>query len=229
MPGCTTSLPATFRSARRKAPARVQRSFRSARQAEPGLQFHRDRRRRYPLDRSDRRAQAGQAKRPPGALPETGWRKQAVPVHFRRIEKPPGPRHVRRRRLVRHSDSLSFERYRIGLRNLNILFIAAKWDVVQNEYKSDRQYFRTNFPQTRSTVLSSPRIKARYLPFSVGEVVLEKRESGESVARLKSIEKRYVEFLISWIYHSFTQRQLKGYPRVNLRLWDRIKNFFAAW
>jgi hypothetical protein len=43
----------------------------------------------------------------------------------------------------------------IGLRNLNILFIAAKWDVVQNEYKSDRQYFRTNFPQTRSTIASS--------------------------------------------------------------------------
>ena len=41
----------------------------------------------------------------------------------------------------------------IGLKNLNILFIAAKWDVVQNEYKSDRQYFRTNFPQTRSTIL----------------------------------------------------------------------------
>jgi hypothetical protein len=117
----------------------------------------------------------------------------------------------------------------IGLRNLNILFIAAKWDVVQNEYKSDRQYFRTNFPQTRSTVLSSPRIKAQYLPFSVGEVVLEKRESGESVARLKSIEKRYVEFLISWIYSSFTQRQLKGYPKVKFGLWGRIKNFFAAW
>jgi hypothetical protein len=117
----------------------------------------------------------------------------------------------------------------VGLRNLNILFIAAKWDVVQNEYKSDRQYFRTNFPQTRSTVLSSPRIKAQYLPFSVGEVVLERRDSGESVARLKSIEKRYVEFLISWIYRSFTQRQLKGYPKVNLSLWGRIKNFLAAW
>ena len=67
------------------------------------------------------------------------------------------------------------------------------------------------------------------MPFSVGEVVLEKRDSGESVARLKSIEKKYVEFLISWIYHSFTQRQLKGYPKVNLGLWGRIKNFFAAW
>jgi len=117
----------------------------------------------------------------------------------------------------------------IGLRNLNILFIAAKWDVVQNEYKSDRQYFRTNFPQTRSTIMSSPRIRAQYLPFSVGEVVLEKRESGESIARLKSIEKRYVEYLISWIYQSFTQRQLKGYPNVKVGLWGKIKNFLAAW
>jgi hypothetical protein len=100
---------------------------------------------------------------------------------------------------------------------------------VKNEYSSDRQYFRTNFPQTRSTIMSSPRIKAQYLPFSVGEVVLEKRESGESVARLKSLERRYVEFLISWIYTSFTQRQLKGYPKVKVGPWGRIKNFFAAW
>jgi hypothetical protein len=115
----------------------------------------------------------------------------------------------------------------IGLRSLNILFVAAKWDVVQHEYTSDRQYFRTNFPQTRSTVQSSPRIKAQYMPFSVGEVVVEKRDGGESVARLKTIERKYVELLISWIYHSFTQRQLSGYPRVTVRFWDRIKNYFA--
>ena len=45
----------------------------------------------------------------------------------------------------------------VGLRSLNLLFIAAKWDVVQSEYKSDRQYFQTNFPQTRSTIKASPR------------------------------------------------------------------------
>jgi hypothetical protein len=65
------------------------------------------------------------------------------------------------------------------------------------------------------------------MPFSVGEVVLEKRETGESVARLKSIEKRYVEILINWIYHSFTQRELKGYPKVTVGFWDRIRDYFA--
>jgi len=115
----------------------------------------------------------------------------------------------------------------IGLKTLNLLFIAAKWDVVRNEYKSDAQYFRTNFPQTRSTIKSSPRIRASYMPFSVGEVVLEKTGSGESVARLKSIERRYVEILINWIYHTFTQRELKGYPKVTVKLWDRIRDYFA--
>jgi len=115
----------------------------------------------------------------------------------------------------------------IGLKSLNILFIAAKWDVVQNEYTSDRQYFRTNFPQTRSTIQASPRIRAMYMPFSVGQVALERRETGESVARLKSMETKYVEILINWIYHSFTQRELKGYPKVTVNLWDRIKNQFA--
>jgi hypothetical protein len=115
----------------------------------------------------------------------------------------------------------------IGLKTLNLLFIAAKWDVVRNEYKSDAQYFRTNFPQTRSTIKSSPRIRASYMPFSVGEVVLEKRESGESVARLKSIERRYVELLINWIYHTFTGRELKGYPKVTVSFWDRVRDYFA--
>ena len=58
---------------------------------------------------------------------------------------------------------------------------------------------------------------------------MARRENGESVARLKSLEKRYVEFLISWIYQSFTQRQLKGYPKVKVGLWGKIKNFLAAW
>ena len=115
----------------------------------------------------------------------------------------------------------------VGLRKLNLLFIAAKWDVVQNEYKSDRQYFQTNFPQTRSTIKASPKIHASYMPFSVGTVVVERRENGEAVSRLKAVEKRYAELLISWIYHSFTQRHLKGYPRVTLSFWDRIKDYFA--
>ena len=115
----------------------------------------------------------------------------------------------------------------IGMKHLNILFIAAKWDVVQNEYKSDQQYFRTNFPQTRSTIKAHSNIRAAYMPFSVGQVVLEKTESGSAVARLKSIEKKYVEILINWIYHSFTQRTLRGYPKVTTTMWDRIKNYFA--
>ena len=115
----------------------------------------------------------------------------------------------------------------VGLRSLNILFIAAKWDVVQNEYKSDRQYFQTNFPQTRSTILSSPKIKA-----IVYAVQRRRRRPGKArerrVGRATEVDREALRrVLISWIYHSFTQRQLKGYPSVNLSLWGRIKNYFA--
>jgi energy-coupling factor transporter ATP-binding protein EcfA2 len=115
----------------------------------------------------------------------------------------------------------------VGLKSLNILFIAAKWDVVQHEYTSVRQYFRTNFPQTRSIIQAAPNIRANYMPFSVGDVFYETKESGEVVARLRARESKYIDMLISWIYHSFTSRTLRGYPTVVPTLWERIKNSLA--
>ena len=42
-----------------------------------------------------------------------------------------------------------------NLKHLDVLFAATKWDVVKSEYRSEREYFDTNFPQTQSTLKHS--------------------------------------------------------------------------
>lgn len=111
----------------------------------------------------------------------------------------------------------------IGLSKMKILFVASKWDVVQSEYTSVIEYFNKNFPQTRALVSSSDRIIAQYLPFSIGEVVSS--PSGEP--KIESLQGRYLDFLIQWIYQSYIGRPLKGYPKLNHNLWDKFKALFA--
>ncbi len=113
----------------------------------------------------------------------------------------------------------------VRLKRLEILFVATKWDVVRNEYPSERAYFNANFPQTQSTVTSSRRIKAAYMPFSVGEVY-HTPAGDEQIPKVRSLDKRYVDILISWIFHSFTQRPLKGFPKAKASTWDKVRDWF---
>jgi hypothetical protein len=116
----------------------------------------------------------------------------------------------------------------IGLKRIEALFVAAKWDQVRHDYRSERHYFRANFPQTFATVASTARIRASFMPFSVGDVAVSpENDGGESVARIVRKEPKYIDTLISWIYQSFTQRRLIGHNKVRKNLWDRIKSFFA--
>jgi hypothetical protein len=116
----------------------------------------------------------------------------------------------------------------VGLKRIEALFVAAKWDQIKNDYRSERHYFRTNFPQTFGTVASTSRIRASFMPFSVGDVVVGSRHAGgESVARIARKEPRYIDTLISWIYQSFTQRRLVGHSKVRRTLWDKLKAALA--
>lgn len=114
----------------------------------------------------------------------------------------------------------------IGLQRLNVLFVATKWDVVEREYPSERAYFQENFPATMSWVKTTNRIKAAYIPFTVGKVD-ETNEDGVALAKVANIQHQYVEVLIGWLYHSFTGRELQGFPRVHPTLWDRVKAWVA--
>lgn len=113
----------------------------------------------------------------------------------------------------------------VNLKRLEILFVATKWDVVSNEYPSERAYFNANFPQTQSTIENSRRIKAAYVPFSVGEVY-HAAQAGEQIPMVRSLDRRYVDILISWIFHSFTQRHLRGFPKVKASIWDKVRDWF---
>ncbi len=113
----------------------------------------------------------------------------------------------------------------VKLKKLEILFVATKWDVVSNEYPSERAYFNQNFPQTQSRVKNSRRIKAAYMPFSVGEVY-HKAVGDEQIPMVRSLDKRYVDILIHWIFRSFTQRPLKGFPKTKATIWDKVRDWF---
>ena len=113
----------------------------------------------------------------------------------------------------------------LRLKRLEILFVATKWDTVSTEYRSERAYFNANFPQTQSTVRNSRRIRAAYMPFSVGEVSYT-TDGDEQIPTVKSLDKRYVDLLISWIFHSFTRRPLRGFPKAKATHWDRIRDWF---
>ncbi len=113
----------------------------------------------------------------------------------------------------------------VKLKKLEILFVATKWDVVSNEYPSERAYFNQNFPQTQSRVKNSRRIQAAYMPFSVGEVY-HKTVGDEQIPMVRSLDKRYVDILIHWIFHSFTQRPLKGFPKTKATIWDKVRDWF---
>lgn len=112
----------------------------------------------------------------------------------------------------------------IGLKRLDILFVVSKWDQIKNDYRTHKQYFKSHFPNTLATVAKSSRIKSSFMPFSVGEV----DTTDQSTPRILRKERKYVDTLISWIYESFSQRRLEGFPRVNKSLWERIKDFFAG-
>ncbi len=111
-----------------------------------------------------------------------------------------------------------------GLENLNILFVISKWDTVREDYKNDEvKYFRENFPQTKS-ILDGSRVTSMLLPFTVGKIdeVLIDKEKQKYENRIVSLENRYVDRLIQWIYNTFTNETLKGLPPIKPSLLYRL-------
>ena len=60
------------------------------------------------------------------------------------------------------------------------------------------------------------RIRASYLPFSLGHVV-DTDVDGVVTPIVQSWETRYVDVLINWVYYAFTQQPLTGFPKVDPR------------
>jgi hypothetical protein len=114
----------------------------------------------------------------------------------------------------------------LAMERISVLFVAAKWDAVGSEYRSLAHYFKKRFPQTRA-VLQSGRCNANYIAFSVGrieDVCVARDQQGNKIyeGRITSLEHKYVDILIQWIYHSFTGNHLKGLPKIKPSLLDRV-------
>lgn len=110
----------------------------------------------------------------------------------------------------------------VGLGKLNILFLAGKWDKVRHQNQDPEKFFKTNFPQTRSTIrYSSGNIKIQYIRFTIGRV-------HEDENWILSHDFTPIERVIQWIHQGCTRTPLKGYPRMRPTLWGKIKALVAT-
>lgn len=114
----------------------------------------------------------------------------------------------------------------LNIKRLDILFVASKWDLVNGEYRSAEQYFRKNFPQTRG-MLNSDKVQVSYIPFSIGDLDTE-NVNGKIVQKIVSLESKYIDYVIQWIYSSFTGNDLIGLPKVKISFWDRVKRILRG-
>ena len=102
----------------------------------------------------------------------------------------------------------------IGLKRLNILFVAAKWDMVKQQYAGGiQEYFTTHFPNTKAFA-NRAGIDATFVPFSIGSVKMEPGDGDTISPRIATLDNQYVDYLIQWIYHSYTGRSLTGFPSI---------------
>lgn len=111
-----------------------------------------------------------------------------------------------------------------ALKEINILFVISKWDVVRDDYKNDIQrYLKQNFPQTLS-ILDGNRVKVMFLPFTVGKIEekLIDPENNTYEHRITSLENTHIDRLIQWIYNTYTGETLRGFPPIRHSLLFRI-------
>lgn len=111
-----------------------------------------------------------------------------------------------------------------GLKDINILFVISKWDTIREDYKNDVQkYMKQNFPQTLS-ILNGSRVSVMYLPFTVGKIEekLIDKDRDEYEHRITSLENTHIDRLIQWIYYTFTNETLKGFPPIKPSMLYRI-------
>lgn len=110
----------------------------------------------------------------------------------------------------------------LGLKKIEVLFVVAKWDIVQKEYSSVKEYVQKHFPQTRS-ILTTHRCTTVYIPFSVGRIEEVKNSTTKEIeTKIISLEAKYVDRLIHWIYYTYTNNTLKNFPKIVPSFFDKI-------
>ena len=111
----------------------------------------------------------------------------------------------------------------IGLRKVEALFVAAKWDEVSNHYNDAWQYFQKHFRGTIGTLgkaNAEGRVDAGFAPFSVGKV--------SENNRITYHETKYIDRIVAWVYQSFTNRRLKTHPSPKPTRFQKFWTLFAG-
>ena len=115
----------------------------------------------------------------------------------------------------------------LGIRRIRLLFVAAKWDSVAGRAQTPRRFFMRKFPSTRATLKRFSLSDVTYIRFSVGDVQKQKNSTGERVDTIMKHDPLFAARVANWIYHKACGRPLKGHPRVDMTLWERIKGWAA--
>lgn len=115
----------------------------------------------------------------------------------------------------------------IGLKNIHILFLVSKWDKVESEYVSVRQYINDHFPQTMALLNSqSNYFQVTYAPYSLGDVVVEKR-NGRLKPTLIRIEPSYTDTVLRWLYKTHTGKILPPENHKKKTFFDYFRELFS--
>jgi hypothetical protein len=112
----------------------------------------------------------------------------------------------------------------IGLKKIVVLFVASKWDLSQKNYKTVGQYFKAKFPQTIS-ILKAANCNATYTSFSAGSI-RETEQDGQSIIRINRLDTGYTDFVIQWIYYTFTGNYLNNMKKIKKSVWDKTVDLF---
>ena len=112
----------------------------------------------------------------------------------------------------------------LGVRRIQLLFVASKWDTMVNRNEPPARFFRQRLPKTRATLKRFDNVKVQYLRFSVGEVKRSTLTGEERIARHDPVP---VSRVVQWVHVHACGRKLKGYPKLQPSLWDRMKGWVS--
>lgn len=110
---------------------------------------------------------------------------------------------------------------RLKLRRIRVLFLAAKWDQVDNKNLHPRQFFSRHFPNSMAALRDYRGAKVQFIRFTIGELA----PAADDGSALQILRRDFepVERVIQWVYFHTTGRRLQHYPPINETLWEKIK------
>ncbi len=123
-------------------------------------------------------------------------------------------------------DRLLKEFKKLKLKRIRVLFVASKWDLMNNNNISPKQFFGKNFPNSKATLANYPGAKIQYIRFTIGQVETTDGDAGTAKILVRDLDP--ISRVVQWIYNNATGRRLRHYPPIRETLWEKIKRLAAG-